>query len=78
MLNAEPQTVQTNNGNLTVSLDPEFITLTLTPQIGDSITLGNNPPAKVLSLDSKAIILDYNSELAGQSLVLNVKILDKK
>lgn len=78
MLNAEQQNIQLPSGNLSLMVGPEFITLTLTPQIGQLITLGSTTPARVLRYDDKKIFLDYNSDYAGKNLVLKVKMIDRK
>ena len=62
LLTAEEQTLQVPTGNLTISLTNSVITLSLTPKVGDKITIGNNKePGKVLRFDEGKIYLDYNS-----------------
>ena len=78
LLTVEDQTVEVPTGNLTVSNGPIYITMTLTPPLGERIALGDTlTPGKVLSFDNDTIVLDYNADYAGENIVFKVKLLSK-
>jgi len=78
MLNAEPQVLELPTGNLTIAVNPTEIWMTLTPIVGKTITLGNNPLAKVVSYTLEKILVDYNGDYVGKNLILNIKMIEKK
>ncbi len=76
MMTAEDQSFETDNGEVSVVTKAENIEMTLTPVVGQSVTLGDSSKqGRVLSFDSEKIVLDYNSEYAGEDIVLSVKKL---
>lgn len=76
LLTADNQTLETENGDLVITTEAEFIIMKLTPEIGQQITLGIDPrPATVVSFDSEKIVLDYNSRYVGKSVVFKAEII---
>ncbi|MEM4318532.1 MAG: hypothetical protein QW244_03280 [Candidatus Pacearchaeota archaeon] len=76
-LNAYEQTIKIPAGNLTISIDKDYIYLTLTPALDNIIILGNTQ-GKVVNLNETSIVLDSNPEFAGLDVIIELKILEKK
>lgn len=77
LLTAENQTIDSENGELEIRTESEFIIMKLTPEIGQEIVLGINPnPGKVISINFEKIVLDYNSEYVGKTVVFKAKLVE--
>jgi len=61
----------TASGNLEVKFDDEHITTTLTPQIGQEVSLGLTSSI-VTGMNSTHLFLDGNNPLAGKTLVVKI------
>ena len=75
LLSAEEQTKNTSYGNITITLDKDYIYFKTTPLIGSQIVVGFFP-AKVLSFNETSIIVDYNPDYAGQKIIVEIKVLE--
>lgn len=77
MLSADEQVLETDNGNITIKVEEEFILMTLTPEVGQQVVLGISPsPATVVSFNDEKIVLDYNPEFAGEKIVFKAKLIE--
>lgn len=73
-LGAEEKTVNTTNGNYTISIVGNDIVAKWTPEIGQSIVYGFSM-AKVLSFNDTSVVLDMNSEFAGKNVTVTLEAL---
>jgi len=73
----EEKETPTPFGNLNITMDENYIYLTLTPKINETIEWANEK-GKVKNYNQTHIILDDNHPLAGKEITLTIKILDIK
>ncbi len=78
----EDSILPTPSGDLYINFTEDKIFLTLTPEIGQEIEIGNFPKARVTELNDTHIFLDANHEYAGQKIkikiILNEKYIEKE
>jgi len=67
----------TPNGDLYINFSADKITLTLTPEIGQEVELGNYPKAIVTDLNDTHIFLDANHEYAGETIIVKITLHKK-
>jgi FKBP-type peptidyl-prolyl cis-trans isomerase 2 len=73
-LNANSKTLNTTNGNFTFSVQGNDIMETWTPKVGQQIAYGYSM-ARIVSYNDTSVVLDLNSELAGQNVTITLKAL---
>lgn len=71
-------TIPTANGNYQVNFTENEIVFTLTPIIGQEVTLENYPKAIVTGMNATHLFLDGNTEYAGQKVIVNIAVNDIK
>jgi FKBP-type peptidyl-prolyl cis-trans isomerase 2 len=70
----EGQIPQSELGSVSVSMDDNNVTLTLTPVIGAHFG-SNGQDGRITESDGKQFTVDFNNPLAGRSLVLDAEVV---
>lgn len=65
-------------GDLAITLDDNYVYFEFSPTIGKSIQLSGYPTATVLNMNSTGVLLDGNVPGAGQTVTVDVKLLNIK
>lgn len=66
------------NGNFEINFTEDEIITTLTPRIGQEVTLENNPKAIVTGMNSTHLFLDGNVPYSGQKVIVKIMVNDIK
>jgi len=72
---AEEQEKESPSGNLTVTVDADYIYIKSTPPKGKQIVMGFFP-ATVLDYNETSITLDYNVQYAGKKIIAELKLVE--
>jgi FKBP-type peptidyl-prolyl cis-trans isomerase 2 len=70
----EGQTPQSAFGTISISVEDNNVTMTLTPTIG-ALFGGNGQVGKITESDGKQFTVDFNNPAAGKTVVLDMKVV---
>jgi len=76
MLQGNDSTIPAASGNpkIEVKFTKDEVIITMAPEIGQIVSLGNMPEARVVKLDANYVYLDANPEFAGEKISVTIKV----